>query len=132
MKEYKIAKGWAIIIYIFAPLMIALFVWVLLMPFQKEEISLDATWFLIPVSIAMIALSILGIVDAYKSRLLISDDSIKSINVFSNRELMLDEIKGYTVNEQYIFLKPKDQSKKIIKISKYIGGYGELSIWIQE
>jgi hypothetical protein len=61
MKEYKIARGWAIFIYITAPLMIALFAWALLMPFipgMKGEISSKAYWFLGPISIGMITLMV--------------------------------------------------------------------------
>src|SRR5687768_3004916 len=122
MKEYKIAKGWAIFIYLFAPLLIGLFGWLLILPFQSGEFSSNATWIFIPVSIAMIALMIFGVIDTYKGRLIIKEDRIISVSSLSTRELKFEEIKGYTVNEQYIFVEPKDKLKKKIKISKYIGG----------
>ena len=132
MKEYKIAKGWAIFIYLFAPLLIGLFGWLLILPFQNGDFTPYASWILIPVSIAMIALMTFGVIDAYKGRLIIQEDCIKSISTFSNRELEFDEIKGFTVNEQYIFVEPKNKGKKRIKISKYIGGYSEVLHWISQ
>ena len=126
MKEYKIAKGWAIFIYLFAPLFIGLFSWVLTIPFQNGNLSPNASWVLIPVSIAMITLIIFGVLDTYKGRLTIQEDRITSVSLFSNRVLKFEEIKGFTVNEQYIFIQPLDKQKKKIKISKYIGGYGEI------
>jgi hypothetical protein len=132
MKEYKIAKGWAIFTYLFAPLFIGLFGWLLILPFLNGNFEPNASWILIPVSIAMIALIIFGVLDAYKGRLIIQDNSIKSISTLSNRELAFDEIKGFTVNQQYIFVEPTHKDKKRIKISKYIGGYSELLQWLSQ
>lgn len=130
MKEYKTAKGWAIFIYLFAPLLIGLFGWLLILPFQNGDFSPNASWILIPVSVAMIALMIFGVIDVYKGRLIITDDRIISVSTFSNRELKLNEIEGFTVNEQYIFVEPNDKEKKKIKISKYTGGYNEILYWL--
>jgi len=132
MKEYKTAKGWAIFIYLFAPLLTGLFGWLLILPFLNGNFEPNASWILIPVSIAMIALMVFGVLDAYKGRLIIQDNSIKSVSTFSNRELEFDEIKGFKVNEQYIFVEPKNKEKKRIKISKYIGGYGEVLSWLSQ
>jgi len=130
MREYKTAKGWAIFIYIFAPLLIGLFGWLLVLPFLNGNIEPNASWILIPVSIAMIVFMVFGVIDVYKGRLIIQDNSIKSISTISNRELAFDEIKGYTVNEQYIFVEPKNKNQKRIKISRYIGGYSEILHWL--
>lgn len=132
MKEYKIAKGWAIFIYLFAPLLVALFGWLLILPFQNGNYTPNTSWILIPISIAMISLGILGVIDTYKGSFIIQDDSIKSIGVFSFRELKIDEIKGFTVNEHYIFIEPKNKDRKRIKISKYMGGYGEILLWLNQ
>ena len=132
MKEYRIAKGWAIFIYLFAPLLIGLFGWLLIVPFQNGDFSANASWILIPISIAMIVIMVYGIIDAYKGRLIIKEDKIITIRSFSKRELKFDEVKGFTVNEQYIFVEPRDKEKKRIKISKYIGGYSEILIWLSE
>lgn len=132
MKEYKLAKGWAIFIYLFVPLLIGLFGWLLILPFQNGDFSPNASWILIPIAIAMIILMIFGVIDAYKGRLIIRADRITSISSISNRELNLDEIKGYTVNENYIFVEPNIEHKKRIKISKYIDGYSEILFWLSQ
>ncbi|MCX2745494.1 hypothetical protein OO013_16560 [Mangrovivirga sp. M17] len=129
MKEYKIAKGWAIFIYLFSPVLLGLFGWVLSLPFQEENFSPNASWIIIPVSIAMIVLIIYGLAETYKGKLLIQNDRIIYISTFYKRILTIDEVKGYTVNEQYIFVEPKSKNKKRIKISKYTGGYGEILFW---
>lgn len=132
MKEYKIAKGWAIFIYIFAPLLIGLFVWVLTLPFANGNFSPNASWILIPIAIAMIVLMVFGVIDAYKGKLTIYEDRMVSISTFSNRELKFNDIKGFTVNDNYIFIEPKNDNQKRIKISKYIGGYDEILFWLSQ
>lgn len=132
MKEYKIAKGWAIFIWIFGPGLIALFGFLAVMPFLEGKINLTLVFILTPMSIGMIALMIFGLIDVYKGRLIIKNDRIVSIGVFTTKELKLGDIKGFTVNEQYIFLEPQTKDKKRIKISQYIGGYQEILFWLTE
>lgn len=132
MKEYKIAKGWAIFIYIFAPLLIGLFGWVLILPFTNGNYSPNASWILIPIAVGMIALVIFGVIDAYKGKLTIYEDRIVSKSTFSNRELKFSDIKGFTVNDNYIFVEPNNDNQKRIEISKYIGGYDEILFWLSQ
>jgi hypothetical protein len=99
---------------------------------SKRKLFAKCKLDLIPISIAMIALMIFGVIDTYKGRLIIKEDKIIAVSSLSNTELTLDEIKGFTVNEQYIFVEPTDSKKKKIKISKYTGGYNEILDWLSE
>jgi hypothetical protein len=132
MKEYKIAKGWAIFIWIMAPALIGLFGFMGVMPLVADKINLTLVLILTPISIGMITLMFFGLIDIYKGRFIIKNDTLISIGVFKIKELNFDEIKGYTVNEQYIFIIPKDKRKRKIKISQYLGGYREVLLWISQ
>jgi len=77
-------------------------------------------------SIVMILVMLYGIIEVYKGRILINEQSIKSINTFSKRELKFDEIAGYRIAGGYIFVEPKNNEKKRIKISTYFGGTDEI------
>lgn len=132
MKEYKLSKGWAIFIYLATPPLIWLLAKLLFYPFQNGNYSPSATWVAIPFALGMITFLVLGIIDAYKGRLIIEDDKIIAIGVFSNRELAFNEIKGYTVNDKYIFVEPNTEDKKRIKISNYTGGYSEILLWLSQ
>lgn len=132
MKEYKIAKGWAIFIWVMAPVLIGLFGFLAVMPFIADEIDMTLVLILTPISIGMLTLMVLGLIDVYKGRLIIQEDRLVSIGVFKSKNLKFDEIKGYTVNEQYIFVEPNTKEKKRIKISQYIGGYNEILLWLSE
>jgi hypothetical protein len=130
--EYRIAKDWARFIYVTAPIMIALFSWVLYLPFKDGDFSPNYSWLLIPVALGMISLMVLGVLDAYKSRFIIEEDYIKSVGIFSTKKLNFDEIKGFFIDNQYIFVESSNNFKKTIKISSYTGGYGEILHWLSQ
>jgi hypothetical protein len=134
MKEYKISKRSAILIYITVPLLIALFVWILIIPFipTMTQGNLNAYWFLAPISIAMIALLTVGLLDTIKSKFVIDSDKIFTVSTFSNRQLFLNEIKGYRITEKFIFIEPNDTNKKKIKVSTYFGNTNEIVAWLWE
>lgn len=132
MKEYKTSKGWTIFIYLFTPVLLSLFIWLLITPFLRGNIFSDAIWILIPISTVMIAVMLFGVIEVYKGRILIDKHSIKSINTFSKIELKFDEIEGYRIAGGYIFVEPKSKEKKRIKISSYYGRTGEILFFLSK
>ncbi len=135
MKEYRMAKGWRIFIYIAALLMIALFVFILLLPFlpgMNNGISSNAYWFFIPLSIAMIALMIVGILDTIKGKFVIDKNQVSTVSTFINRALLFSEIKGYRVTDKYLFIESNNESKKRIKVSTYVAHTNEIEAWLGE
>ncbi|GJM63219.1 hypothetical protein PEDI_37710 [Persicobacter diffluens] len=100
------------------------------MPFLADEINLTVVLTLTPISIGMVTLMIFGLMDIYKGRFIINKDGLVSIGVFTTKTLRFEEIKGYTVNDQYIFVEPNAKGKKRIKISQYISGNHEILSWL--
>lgn len=129
---FKIAKGWALFIYCCAPLLIALFTWLLVMPFtgQQPAAGNHTAWILVPVSIAMIALTVIGVIDSYKAKLVINADRINSFGFLSERELMHNEIKGFRITDKYILIEPGTKAKKTIKVSTYFGNKEQIIQWL--
>lgn len=133
MKEYKIAKGWAIFIYITTPLLIALFCGILLLPFvpmTKDEINHDTYWFLIPISLGMIAFLTVGLLDTLKGRFVIDNDQVFTDSTFSHKQLLFDEIKGYRITDKHILIESNNENKKGIKVSRYLGRLNEITEWL--
>lgn len=131
MKEYKISKGWAIFIYITAPLLIGLSGWLFVMPFiPGSGNNPEIFWFLGPISLGMMVVMIVGLLDTVKGKFVIDNVKIFSTSTFSYRELMFNEIKGYRVNDKYIFIEPNTGNKKKIKVSKYFGRTNEIIEWL--
>ncbi len=125
-KEYKMATGWKYFILISAPGLIALFLWVGLMPFSGDEFKVGLALFLVPLSIAMIVLMILGMIETVKSSLRIYEDRFLKVNVFKNKEYKFSDIKGFRTNDQYIVIFNKKENNKSIKVSNYFGKTEEL------
>lgn len=132
MKEFRIAKGWSILIYVTAPVMILVFVTILISPlvsFLGSGIS-NAYGFLAPVSLIMIAILVFGLIDAVKGKFIIGEDKVYTISTTGNRQLNFNEIKGYTLNDKYIFIESNNPGKKRIKISKYFGNTNQIIVWL--
>ncbi|MDR3340695.1 MAG: hypothetical protein LBT25_11520 [Candidatus Symbiothrix sp.] len=127
--EYKISKGLKIFVYSAAVMVIVSFIYFLILPFKDGNFSPNASWILIPISIGMIILTILGVIDAHKGRIIIKEDRIISIDVLGKKELMFDEIKGYIVKENGIIIEPINNAKKRIKISRHISGLADILDW---
>jgi len=130
MKEYRIAKGWAIFIYIGAALLMVLFGWILIMPFVLEDIPIESSYILAPISLIMIGFMLVGFLDTIKGKVLVTEDTLSIRSTFINRDLKFDEIKGYRVDDKYIYVIPNRSSKKRIKISTYIGRVELFVTWL--
>ncbi|AEE52949.1 hypothetical protein [Haliscomenobacter hydrossis] len=133
MKEYKMAKGWAIFIYLSVPLLFGLFCMpfiTLMIPAWREEPSFY--WFAIPISLIMMALCIAGLIDTMIGKVWIDDASIHAKSVFFSRSILLTEIKGFRIDDKYIYVEPKTKAQKRIKIQKYYGKIDELVEWLNE
>lgn len=129
VKVYRIARGWKIFMVISTSLILALFVWVLSV---LLSIKSDAGWIFIPVALAIAAVIVLGLIETFRSCLVIENDRVTSTGLFSTRELTCDGIKGYRVNDQYIFVEPMDSEAKHIKISRYTKDFKEILNWLAD
>lgn len=131
MREYKMSKGWAIFIYITAPILIGLFGWLLIMPLVTgSENELKTFWLLGPLSIGMIAFMVIGLIDTVKAKFVIDSDKIYTISTFTTRELNFNEIKGFRITDKYIFIESNNVNKKKIRVSTYFGKIKEIEEWL--
>ncbi|MDX2067735.1 MAG: hypothetical protein SFV55_04870 [Haliscomenobacter sp.] len=129
MKEYKTAKGWAIFIYIAAPIMIGFLfmpILLLLIPSWRTNETADFFWFAVPISLILIAYMIAGIADTIVSKVTLTEQSIEYKNILFSRSIQLNEIKGFRIDDKYLCIEPKTSGVKRIKISKYFGNLEDL------
>ena len=127
--EFKIAKGWAIFIWIFAPGLIALFGFLGVMPYTEEKFDLTLALILTPISLGMIFLMVLGVIDTIKSKLIIDKTQLISISVFKTKRLDFKDIKGIKSDQNYLHFIPNSTDLKKIKVSTYVGKYSQLANW---
>lgn len=129
-QEYRTAKGWSIFIYIFTPFLIALFVFLAIIPFMADELVWWLVLLLVPVSIGMTLFMIYGLLSTFKGRLIIYSDKVIEIGVFKDKVLELSNIKGYRADLNYTYLIPKSTDSKRIKVSQYIGNKNSFNQWL--
>jgi hypothetical protein len=94
--------------------------------------SKNAAWLFVPTSISMIAVMVIALIDTSKAKFIIYKNKIVAEGALSTRELMFDEIKGYRIVDQQIFIESNTTHKKKIKISKYFAGTNEIAEWLSE
>jgi len=130
-KEYRIAKGWKIFVWICMPLLMALFGWLGIMPYTDKEFDLTLALIFTPISLGFEFLMIIGLLDMIKSKLIIENEKIINVGVFKIKELSFDSIKGIKVDQNYLHFLPKNKSDKKIKVSSYVGRFWELRDWAE-
>jgi hypothetical protein len=128
-QEYRIAKGWAIFIWITLPLFMGLFGWLGIMPYVQEEFDLIMAIVFTPLSIGLEFLMVLGLIDIVKSKWIIENNTITAVRVFKTRQFKVEEIRGFKQDQNYLHFIPKDSQVKRIKVSTYVGKFGQLIDW---
>jgi hypothetical protein len=130
--EFRIAKGWRIFIYIVSLPLIALFVFVGILPFKSEPFNLTILLLLLPISVGAITLFAFGLVQTIIERFTIGDDYFSLKGLFGTRILSFSEIKGFRSDDKYIRIVPLESSKKPMKISSYVERHGDIIIWLSD
>ncbi|MDF7813080.1 hypothetical protein [Hymenobacter sp. YC55] len=127
-RSYGTAKGWRIFIYIFAPLLILLF-------FSSPLWMFEGEW--TGIRIGFIAGAwLFGLFFCYclyetaKGRHIITEDSLVYQGAFRRKELPLDSIKGYRIDQQYTYVEPRTAANPKIRIGYTSEKYSEIQQWL--
>lgn len=123
-REYVISTGMKIF-YILLAVGMFIFALVLLKIPQSQSALL-----LFPLII--IAGSILIIVNALKRKIIIYNDSILCINLFSRKEINITDIKGCRIDQKFITLEFNSGDKMIIRSYSDLRDSSELVNWIKD
>jgi len=124
MKEYKFSNKLRLITYIVAPILIGGFGYIGFIPFLKDY-GLTGKLFLLGLSFFLIFAVIMSIIEAVKTKLVIKDKQFIKTRIFSIRTLEFNEIEGYRIDENYIYLIPNNE-KKAITVTKNFSDKYEL------
>ena len=124
MKEFKFSNKLRILTFIVAPILIGGFGYIGFIPFIKDYGIIEKL-FLVGLSAFLIFAVIMSVIEAVKTKLVIKDKLFIKTRIFSIRTLGFDEIEGFRVDENYIYLIPKSD-KKAIKVTRYFSDKYEL------
>ncbi|HEX8018994.1 hypothetical protein [Mucilaginibacter sp.] len=123
-QEYTISTGWRIF---YGAVAIAAIIFSLfLLPKAANGLII------LPILFGTIGVATL--INQFKSKLTISDDSIVRTTVFGTKELLRTHIKGFRINDKVIVIESLQAGYTKIKIRDYssIGNLGELTKWLRE
>ncbi len=125
--EYRLAKGWRLFVYLFMPVLAAVFIYLAITPFLEKP-SAPSHYFIFPaLALLFIALTAWAFIELYKERIIIGNDRIIQISAFKTKELPFNLVKGYTEDQQqYLRILPFQEGFPVIKISPYTGRLHEL------
>ncbi len=103
-------------------------------PLYADSFSWSEYAFMGPLGFVMAALFILCIREMVIYRVIVDDDGIRLVSTFSKRSLRISEIKGFTIEGEYLRILPNTAARKRISIGgySYIGHYKELLHWLEE
>lgn len=133
MKVYKLPQAWTIASLVLCPLLILLFCW---LPFNitHDETLKDtspAITLIIPaVCLLMVLLLLYGMVDAVKGKFIIDTHAVYAEHPFGKRELPLNQIEGYKLNDKQITIYPVNKELKKIRISRKYKNSEEIIEWL--
>ena len=129
MKEYKIAKGRATLVYIFSPIMIAFMGWLLYTMLKDSSINSGKFWMPLIVFSSIILILLYGLIETLTLRFVIEENRVYSKNFFSYKELSKSEIKGFRFNGHYLLIESFNELKKNLKIEIKIEDFDEIMTW---
>jgi hypothetical protein len=128
--EFRTAKGWRIFIYVFAPLLIGLFIYVGFIGLSSETSNLTVKLILISTSLGGIIMFIYGLIETIRGRIIIAVNSISSLSLFGTKTLNFQEIKGFRLDNNYIHVVSNRKDRKSIKLTTYIEQSDQIIDWL--
>ena len=133
MKTYSLSTPWLIFILMGCGLMVLGFTFALTfiaIPALLENPASGTDWFLLIIALLIITFSIYGIAEGIKGRVSMEVDRISVSTARSTKELTFAEIKGYRLDDKYIYILPVSKKKKPLKITRYFKHTDEIIDWL--
>lgn len=127
-QEFKLARGWFYFVVIFTGILLVGIpigaYYAIPGADSTAQMSFYIIAFLLSESLFMFLLLL-----AIKNKVEVDDEKIVYIGVFISKTLLISEIKGFKVDDNYLYFLPQTKSLKKIKVSTYLGRFGELIMW---
>jgi len=124
MEVFELSRGWKIAIYIMLGLLLAVFVSLAIGCFTDPSMK-KAMAFLLPMSLVAIFFIGCGFLQI-NEKIIFDDYSIRKESRLVNREILLNDVRGYTVDKKYVRIFPQEGRGKKISASTYMSGIGRL------
>lgn len=120
MEVFSLSRGWKIAIYIMLSVLTLVFVAIALGPLYDPSMKKGMAIFL-PISIIIIGLLFCAFLQV-DEKIVIDDYSIRKESRLVNRQILLNDVKGYKLDKNYLIVIPYKGKGKVIRVSTYISG----------
>jgi hypothetical protein len=117
---FYLTRGWRNATYIMFSTLIFVFVSLLIYSFF-DPLMRKGIFFILPVSLITIGLSVCGILQV-DEKIFWDNHSVRKVSTLVNREILLEDIKGYKFAWNYLHIIPQKGKGKRILVSTYVGG----------
>jgi hypothetical protein len=121
MKDvFYLTRGWKNAAYIMFSALICVFVSLLIYSFFDPFLR-KGIFFILPVSLITIGVSVCGILQV-NEKIFWDNHSVRKVSILVNREILLEDIKGYKFAWNYLHIVPHKGKGKRILVSTYVCG----------
>ncbi len=86
--------------------------------------------FLLP--IALLALGVLALINQFRAQIIVNTDSIRHINIFENKEIVLSDVKGVRTGSRYFVIETFSGKKITVNNSDNYADSEVLTKWLNE
>lgn len=117
---FYLTRGWRNATYIIFGALICVFVSLLIYSFFDPFLR-KGLFFILPVSLIAIGVSVCGILQA-DEKIFWNNHSVRKVSRLINREILLEDIKGYKFAWNYLHIVPHKGKSKRILVSTYVCG----------
>jgi len=128
-KEYRIATGWKVFLYIMAPVVTGLGFWLIYLAIDKADGGAGPELLLAGLGLFLIGFMAYSLIDGVKYRLTITEDRIISKGWRKTKELLFSDVREYHKDDNYLHFLPANDKLSKIKVSKYVERQGEIVAW---
>jgi hypothetical protein len=127
MHEYSLTRGGKILVLVLLLPMLACSILGALVPFFIDTPDRNSMFvgILSPVGVIFFGYWLFRV----NEKFIVDSYSIRHQARFINRELLLQDIQGYRVDDHYLHLVPFPGRGKKIKVSNWVGNFGDLHDW---
>lgn len=117
---FYLTRGWKNATYILLGALIVVFVSLLTYSFF-DPFFMRGLFFILPVSLIAIVLAVCGILQA-DEKIFWDNRSVRKVSRLVNREILLEDIKGYKFAWNYLHIIPHKGKGRRILVSTYVNG----------
>jgi len=124
MDVFELSRGWKIATYIMLGLFFAVFVSLAIFCFIDPSLK-RVMVFMLPFSLVAIFFIVCGFLQI-DEKVIVDNYSIRKESRLVNREILLNDVKGYRIDKNYVRILPHEGRGKKILASTYLSGINHL------